>query len=753
MRLLLGLITLLFFIPYSSIHSQDLEITIDSDDTQQCEGVLLDTGGNGGSYGANENHSITWCAQNPETVLNLYWAIFSLVENSTITIYDGDSNDAPLIGIFSGTELQSENITSTNPTGCLTVEFVSVEGGGNFGALVSCGEPCEPPLAHAYWSNDNQLPYVDGYYRACLGDSLTLISDSSTSAGDNNPIVSWEWNMGDNVTYSGEPSITHVYDNPGLYTIDLIIEDSNDCQNQNTIDFRVLVSTDANPIITSDFPICVNDTAVIEGTISGVPYIAEPSNDFGDGLYIPDDQTQCFYSELTFTSFAPGSVIDDATVDIESFFVNMEHSYMGDLTIMLECPNGQSIYVHQQGGASTYLGEPIDDNTEEIPGIGYDYSWEPLSTNGTWADNAGFGGTLPAGSYASEQPFSNLDGCPLNGTWQIEVCDLFGIDNGFIFDWGIQFDPELYPEVVSFTPVFNLEDCDSTYWYTFDTPENIEYEYILEESQDDGDCSTVEINPDTTGIHTLIFHTINNFGCHYEDTLIVEVKGVDFNLRATPQQFCGQPLPIIATFNNFGVSLEDCDFEWSYTSSSGDVDIVPFANFPPSDTAAYLNEMEDPTTFTLEVSYNIPSSSETCINSDFIEIETCEITIPNVFTPNGDDHNDEWYVDGLGSFFGSEVYIYDRWGVEVHSYKIGSEGINPKWNGEIQNPVFKDVTVAEGVYYYVVKVYQSEGEELFVVDQDCPCQNGGFDIDCCQDNSMINQDEWTTYTGILTINR
>ena len=117
---------------------------------------------------------------------------------------------------------------------------------------------------------------------------------------------------------------------------------------------------------------------------------------------------------------------------------------MGDLTITFVCPNGQSLQVHSQGGAGTYLGQPIDNDAGENPGIGWDYYWEPTATNGTGEANAG--GTLPAGAYESVQPFSNLNGCPLNGTWEIEVCDLWSIDNGFIFDWSIQFAPYLYPE-------------------------------------------------------------------------------------------------------------------------------------------------------------------------------------------------------------------------------------------------------------------------------------------------------------------
>ena len=48
---------------------------------------------------------------------------------------------------------------------------------------------------------------------------------------------------------------------------------------------------------------------------------------------------------------------------------------------------------------------------------------------------------LPPGDYGAADPWTNFAGSPLNGQWSIIVTDLWGIDNGFIFDWTIEFDP------------------------------------------------------------------------------------------------------------------------------------------------------------------------------------------------------------------------------------------------------------------------------------------------------------------------
>jgi subtilisin-like proprotein convertase family protein len=156
--------------------------------------------------------------------------------------------------------------------------------------------------------------------------------------------------------------------------------------------------------------------------------------DLGDGAPIPDDQTTCFSWETEVALGDSGAIVSDAS-EI-SLFVEMEHSFMGDLTITYTCPNGQVLPVFQQGGSGTNLGVP-DQGDGTGPGIGWQYYWSPLDTNGTWAENAG--GTLPEGSYESAQPFSLLEGCPVDGLWQIEICDSWGADDGYLFAWGIDF--------------------------------------------------------------------------------------------------------------------------------------------------------------------------------------------------------------------------------------------------------------------------------------------------------------------------
>ena len=705
-------ILLLAFYSLFTISSQAQEISIAATNNYTaCEGAVVDSGLSASDYGANENQTITWCPEAPETVLNLYWVVFELDAASTITIYDGDDNTGPVVGAYTGDELQGVDIFSgaTNATGCITIEFVSgAVSSGNFGAYASCGYPCDRPFAIV---NPTELQPM----LACLNEPVYLESLSSTVA-DGQEIVSWVWDLGDGTTDNTSGStVNHTYTQPGLYVMNLELTDDNDCQNNNVLDYQILISTDPNFAgTTSDESICIGDEIDLTGMIEGVLYTAEPSVDFGGGLFIPDDQGACFSSELTFTSFYAGAVVIDANADILNAFINFEHSYMGDLTITFTCPSGQSILVHQQGGDQTFLGVPIDDDLTDTPGVGWDYFWEPLATNGTWSENAQ--ATLPSGSYESVQPFTNLNGCPLNGIWEVEVCDLWASDNGFIFDWSLEFAPYLYPELTSFTPTFG-DSCDSIQW---NGPSII----------DDGmDCSIVTVSPTNMGVETYTFSGINDFGCIYEQSLELTVVGVLPAIPSTSTQFCGSNVLLEVDLGN--VDPDDCSFLWTW-DQFGDVEIE---NNDITNDSLTITDLEITSDFTVTVSYDVPGvPGLTCVNDASIKVETCEITIPNIFTPDNSGDNDRWIVGGLAGFSNSKVQIFNRWGDLVFSdIDFGSsEGWDPGNDG-----------ISEGIYYYILEINRLQGD-VIVTNEEYPDTT----------NPFIDSSEGPiTFTGTITVFR
>ena len=98
---------------------------------------------------------------------------------------------------------------------------------------------------------------------------------------------------------------------------------------------------------------------------------------------------------------------------------------------------------------------------------------------------------------------------------------------------------------------------------------------------------------------------------------------------------------------------------------------------------------------------------------------------------------------------------------------IDGNDSDPGWDGRPDNKpsVFGDIYASSGVYYYVIKVKHGE-DELIAVDQYCECENGsvdidcccpcaggGYELDCCPNEALMDQEGWTTYTGVLTLNR
>jgi gliding motility-associated-like protein len=75
------------------------------------------------------------------------------------------------------------------------------------------------------------------------------------------------------------------------------------------------------------------------------------------------------------------------------------------------------------------------------------------------------------------------------------------------------------------------------------------------------------------------------------------------------------------------------------------------------------------------------------------------LTVPNLFTPNGDGINDVFEIRGLDKFAQNELVIVNRWGNEVYR----QANYQNRWTGEGLN---------EGTYYYILRVRTTEWQVL-----------------------------------------
>lgn len=73
----------------------------------------------------------------------------------------------------------------------------------------------------------------------------------------------------------------------------------------------------------------------------------------------------------------------------------------------------------------------------------------------------------------------------------------------------------------------------------------------------------------------------------------------------------------------------------------------------------------------------------------------------DVFTPNGDEYNETWKIEGLASYDKVTIYVFNRWGGRVWQYSgTGKEYSDAnQWNGRNE----KNKPVPSGTYYYVIQ--------------------------------------------------
>lgn len=499
-----------------------------------CFGGLYDSGGSGPAtdYSNNENYVITICPDVPGDDITLLWTTFDLdctdeivgpdTDADRITIYDGDNTGAPTLGTYFCGEIDPFDVfgaSLANPTGCLTIEFTSnAVGTGFYSAEISCETPCEPPTAMAEII-DADNPEGDSI-AVCVGEEITF-DDAGSTPGPSGlfTIENWVWHWldgTDNDTLDAAGPVTHSFSEPGLYIVQLEVIDDNECSNTNTTDLRVFVTTYPS---FDPFP---NDTTICAG--EEVVFTAEPEayevewDGFPVSIYIEDNCMEDLtgiaqYTPMTITGYDPDISLSDLVPDVLSICVDIEHSFLGDFILQLQCPTGQIITLHEQLGGGTYLGVPedypIDCDDPSTFGVPWHYCFTEDAAE-TWEAAAAGVATIPEGDYLPIDDFSELDGCPINGTWNMIFTDMWGADDGSMPGWEINFADYLTPDVTTFTPSIGT-GSDSSYWEAGDPT-------IIDIS---ADADEITLMHTTGGDYTYTYHVVNSFGCAFDSTVTV----------------------------------------------------------------------------------------------------------------------------------------------------------------------------------------------------------------------------------------
>ena len=610
---------LIVFLSITYTKGQNYNIdTYDNQTITTCSGNIYDSGGPSGNYNAGESFITTISPTGNFT--NITFNYFNVAIGDMLEVFDGADVNATLIAIYNnGNSPTGQTIRATflGSQGKLTLRWTSVDTAAGWSASISCGIPCQsfntiitqstPPF-----TIDSGIYYID----ICLGDTVSLRASANFYMNDffyhqDTTTTDFVWDLSGNNVVLGQNVVTTLSTVQG-YNAMILATDTLGCPASQGTEVRIRVSTipDFTGTDISPSPICQYDSTLLMGSVTPTPWSITPSLSVAGTTYLPDGSGVSYTSDLVFSGFDVGQILEN-TNDLAQIYMEIEHSYIGDLNIVIKCPNNSAVTLKSYpGGGQNFLGEPTDNNAMQSPGLGYMYQWSAGGTttmasvfntyNYSFTDVLGATytnhpflppstaypatstatGTLPIIQYKPETPITNLLGCPLNGTWKLVITDNLAIDNGFIFSWGIDFDSTILPVSWGYIPV-----VDSTYW-----------NYGV------GDTLYNQIN--TTGQQVLTYSMIDQAGCLYDTTLFININPSPIIELGNDTNICINDS--ISLYSN--VNIPNTSLLWSTGETSDSINLVP------SNTASYSL---------------ISTSSYGCVGYDTIEIALAPLPIIN----------------------------------------------------------------------------------------------------------------------------
>ena len=575
-------LALLFSILFSVSLTAQVYVIEDQVTVNTCSGTFVDSGGEAATYSGNQSFTYTICPENAGQLVQLEFTAFATQAGADImTIYNAaDTLDpATSLGDFSGDAAadspQTVIATVDNTSGCLTIVFTSNAGVNldGWAANISCFEPCQEITA--VLESSDPSPNAEGEIVICVGGTVDFEGSGVFSIDPTGATYSWSFG---NDTNADGTNVTATYDTPGIYVVDLVVMDDNPigCSNLNSISqvVRVAPEIEFTGTQAAQTQICYGESTTIEG-VATIPQFDDCAPEIFDETWLEDTQSTglgtSYNSTITVDCYGAGQLLTDVS-QILDFCVNIEHSFIGDLDIYLIAPNGAEVYFLQYGDGvdpGTSLGIP-DEADNGNPGTGWDYCFSPTATQ-SMNDVTGVN-TIPEGTYAplATSSFDNLLGTPLNGNWTFVVVDSWAFDDGTLFSWNLNFDPDIFPP--SNIIVSETWDADSTIINTTDT--------------------TITVQPPTEGPFCYTFRAVDDFGCEYSTEVCVEVLP-EFIYAAPNDLFVCNTGTTLGVFNlteNDAIisapTPDPGDFEITYHESQVDAD-ADSNPITPTDAASY----------------------------------------------------------------------------------------------------------------------------------------------------------------------
>ena len=200
----------------------------------------------------------------------------------------------------------------------------------------------------------------------------------------------------------------------------------------------------------------------------------------------------------------------------------------------------------------------------------------------------------------------------------------------------------------------------------------------------------------------------DQYGCEANTTVTYESLVTKASFTANPMK--GEA-PLTVTFSNTSENGTSGYYEWYFYRDIEEIKRESEGASEPVDSIM-LVAYDDAPVYTYENSgsYQVKLVSKhlseglTCVDTftfdEYIVADTSWIVAANVFTPNGDEFNNEFVIKFI-SMKSLEIDIYNRWGKRVHHWKSGDiRGFDNSFTESVWDGRIGGRYASPGVYYW-----------------------------------------------------
>jgi gliding motility-associated-like protein len=178
----------------------------------------------------------------------------------------------------------------------------------------------------------------------------------------------------------------------------------------------------------------------------------------------------------------------------------------------------------------------------------------------------------------------------------------------------------------------------------------------------------------------------DSFGCMSESSFFYKSIHVKADFTAEPTN---GDAPLTVTFTDQSVRAYKYKWEFGDTTTSKVSNPAPHIYYIPGEYSVRL---------TVESELHCIDSMRL---STKIKVDPSELSVPNVFTPNGDGLNDYFIVQSK-SLKQISVEVYSRSGIKVYSFNGDGEKLR-NWMGWDGNVNSSSSEASPGIYFYIIR--------------------------------------------------